>query len=67
MWTLARSVAALENRLPAAVRVEVAFRRPVLLPGSVRFATRGDRHERSFSLADPDDGSAHLVGRARAL
>ena len=36
-------------------------------PGSVRFATSGDRHERSFSLADPANGSAHLVGRARAL
>ena len=67
MWTKARCLAALENRLPEAVRVEVAFRKPVLLPGSVLFATSGDRHERSFSLASPRDGSAHLVGRARAL
>ncbi|MFC5178738.1 MaoC family dehydratase [Nocardioides taihuensis] len=67
MSTLARCLAALENRLPDAVQVEVAFRKPVLLPGSVRFATAGDRHERTFSLANPADGAAHLVGRARAL
>ena len=33
MWTMARCVAALENRLPDAVRVDVAFKKPVLLPG----------------------------------
>jgi uncharacterized Zn-binding protein involved in type VI secretion len=39
MWTLARSVAAIENRLPDAVTVEAAFKRPVLLPGTVAFGS----------------------------
>ena len=37
MWSLARCVAALENRLPDAVRVDVAFKKPILLPGTVAF------------------------------
>ena len=42
MWTLARSIAAIENRLPAAVSVEVTFKKPVLLPGTVAFAARAE-------------------------
>ena len=37
MWSLARCVAALENRLPDAVTVEATFKRPILLPGTVAF------------------------------
>ncbi|PUA79628.1 MaoC family dehydratase [Nocardioides currus] len=64
MWTLARSVAAIENRLPDAVSVEVAFRKPVFLPGTVAFAERADDGTHTFSLSNPSDGSPHLVGRA---
>ena len=64
MWTLARSVAAIENRLPDAVSVEVAFKKPVFLPGRVAFADRADGGVHTFSLTNPDDGSPHLVGRA---
>lgn len=64
MQTLARSVAAIENRLPDAVRVEVAFRRPVFLPGTVAFADRCDGDVHTFSLTNPKDDSPHLVGRA---
>lgn len=35
MWTHARLLAALEPRLPDAYAVEVAFRRPILLPATV--------------------------------
>lgn len=65
MWSLARCVAALENRLPDAVTVEAAFRRPVLLPCSVTFGHEvvGDEHR--FALTRPEDGSPHLVGVAR--
>jgi acyl dehydratase len=67
MWTLARCVAAIENRLPDAVRVDAAFKRPVFLPGTVSFGL--ERHEDgfAFALTDPRDGSPHLVGRSRAL
>jgi acyl dehydratase len=66
MWSKARSVAALENRLPDAVRVEVAFKTPVLLPATVRFAATGGAagEEIGFSLVNPRSGAPHLTGRA---
>jgi acyl dehydratase len=63
MWTLARSVAAIENRLPDALTVEVAFKKPVFLPGTVSFAARQDDAGWTFALTSPKDGSPHLVGR----
>ena len=67
MWSLARCVGAVENRLPDAVTVEAAFKRPILLPGSVAFGvestTDGDL---AFALTSPKDGAPHLVGRTRA-
>jgi acyl dehydratase len=41
MWTKARALAALEPRLPDAFTVDVRFRRPILLPAKVEFATSG--------------------------
>lgn len=67
MWTKARCVAAIENRLPDAVRVEVAFKKPVFLPGRVSFGLSGSRQAWSFSLSRPADAAPHLVGRAVAL
>jgi acyl dehydratase len=67
MWTMARCVAALENRLPGAVRVDVAFKRPVLLPGSVAFGSTPVDGGYAFSLTSPKDGSPHLAGRSTAL
>ncbi|MBE7323097.1 hypothetical protein IEQ44_00340 [Nocardioides sp. Y6] len=67
MWTKARSLAAIENRLSDAVRVEVAFKKPVFLPGSVSFGVTGDRSEWAFALRRPKDGAPHLIGRATAL
>jgi acyl dehydratase len=64
MWTAARSVAAIENRLPDAVTVAVAFKRPVFLPGTVAFADAEAGGVHTFALTDPRDGSPHLVGRA---
>jgi acyl dehydratase len=65
MWSLARCVAALENRLPDAVTVEVAFKKPILLPGTVAFGHRASAEGQSFALTSPKDGSPHLVGRTR--
>ena len=66
MWTKARSLAALDGRLPDAVTVEVAFKKPVLLPGTVAFGSRREDDGYDFSLTRPKDGAPHLVGRARA-
>jgi acyl dehydratase len=67
MWTMARCVAALENRLPGAVRVDVAFKKPVLLPGSVAFGSTPLDGGYAFSLSRPKDGAPHLAGRTTAL
>ena len=72
MWSKARCVAALENRLPDGVRVEVAFKKPILLPGSVAFGSRTLTESESgpgyaFSLTSPKSGAPHLAGRTRAL
>ncbi len=63
MWTKARCVAALENRLPDAVRVEVAFKKPVFLPGRVAFGSRPLDDGYAFSLSSPGSGAPHLTGR----
>jgi acyl dehydratase len=67
MWTLARCVAALENRLPDAVRVDVAFKKPVLLPGLVAFGSTPVSDGYAFSLTSPKDGAPHLTGRTASL
>jgi acyl dehydratase len=66
MWTKARSLAALEGRLPDAYTVEVSFRRPILLPGRVAFGEldAGDGAI-SFGVRDTRKGSSHLVGSVR--
>jgi hypothetical protein len=63
MWSLARCVGALENRLPGQVRVDVAFKRPILLPGSVAFGSRATDDGYAFSLGDPKSGAPHLAGQ----
>ena len=68
MWTMARCVAALENRLPDAVRVDVAFKKPVLLPGLG--GVRLDPGRRRLRLlADQPEERRSALGRAdhRAL
>ena len=64
MWTKARCVAALDNRLPDAVTVRVEFKKPVFLPGTVALGSRIDDDGVAFSLTRPKDGAPHLVGRA---
>jgi hypothetical protein len=65
MWTKARCLAALQNRLPYAFAAEARFRRPVLLPSTVTFgsvAEDGDGAIRSVVRA-AHDGAPHLDGR----
>ena len=65
MWSMARCVAALEGRLPDAVTVEVAFKKPILLPGKVALGSRHVGDGYAFSLTDPKKGAPHLLGRTR--
>ncbi|MEU6072364.1 MaoC/PaaZ C-terminal domain-containing protein [Micromonospora sp. NPDC047074] len=61
MWSKARCLAALENRLPDAYTVEVAFKLPVPLPSTVSFSTLPAG---GFALHD-QRGRPHLVGSVR--
>jgi acyl dehydratase len=69
MWSKARCIAAVENRLPDAVKVEVAFKTPVLLPATVCFASSPAVDDRgvAFSLVNPKNGAPHLAGRTSAV
>ncbi|WP_165987900.1 MaoC family dehydratase [Streptomyces sp. YIM 98790] len=69
MWSKARCLAALSDRLPAgACRVRVTFHAPVLLPSEVRFRAAGspDGPGLSFTLTTPDGARTHLRGEVAA-
>jgi acyl dehydratase len=71
MWSLARCLAAVENRLPDAVTVDVSFRKPILLPGSVAFGVSRTSTAQEdgliFALTAPASGAAHLLGRTQRV
>jgi len=67
MWTKARCLAALQPRLPGAFTVEVAFKKPILLPANVEFCEAdvpGEAFNVQFGVRDPRKGSSHLDGLA---
>ncbi len=62
MWSVARCLAEYGAPEPVAVRAE--FKKPVLLPATVRYAAQGE----SFALRGGADGTrVHLVGTVNAL
>ncbi len=63
MWSKARCLAALDGRLPDAVTVEVAFKKPVLLPGTCSSGRPAATTGYAFALSRPQDGKPHLLGR----
>ncbi|RLP92678.1 MaoC/PaaZ C-terminal domain-containing protein [Micromonospora sp. CV4] len=65
MWTKARCLAALDNRLPDAGTVEVAFKLPVALPGTIGFSAARADDGWDFALHDPRTGRPHLAGTVR--
>jgi hypothetical protein len=67
MWSKARCVAAMANRLPDSARVEVEFKKPIFLPGKVAFGSRVVDDGLDFSLTRPGDGAPHVLGRARRV
>ena len=60
MWTKARCLAAMEHDLPDAYTVEVAFKKPILLPGTVGFGRSGER----FAVRSGD--TIHVTGTVSA-
>jgi hypothetical protein len=67
MWSKARCIAALENRLPDAVKVEVAFKKPIFLPGKAQFGAEANAAGWDFTLVNPKNGAPHLLGRTTAV
>jgi acyl dehydratase len=65
MWTKARCLAALESRLPNAFAVDVRFRKPILLPAKVEFASADFDDEIAFTVRDAKHNTPHLDGRIR--
>jgi hypothetical protein len=67
MWTKARCMAALESTLPDAFGVEVRFRKPILLPARVEFASAENDGGIDFAVRDAKRGTPHLDGRIEPL
>jgi hypothetical protein len=67
MWTKARSLAAIAERLPSAYTVDVRFKLPVLLPAKLGFSASpvGDGWE--FAVHDVRSGRPHLAGTVAAF
>jgi MaoC like domain len=64
MWTKARCLAALDSELPSRFSVEVAFKRPILLPATVQFAEVAAADAITFGVRDAKRDTQHLDGLA---
>ena len=64
MWTKARALAALEPRLPDALRAEVEFGRPLPLPSRPSLHVEAADSGWDLAVVAPD-GRAHLTGAVR--
>jgi hypothetical protein len=67
MWTKARCMAALESTLPDAFGVEVRFRKPILLPAKVAFASATNDEGTDFAVRDAKRDTPHLEGHIEPL
>ena len=67
MWTKARCLAALDSRLPDSFAVAVRFRKPILLPARVEFASAAEGEEIAFAVRDARKQTPHLDGRVTPL
>jgi acyl dehydratase len=62
MWTTARTLATLEGRLPDALQLDVAFKRPVLLPSTVTVDAVPLATGFGLSVRNVKSGQPHLTG-----
>ena len=62
MWLKARTLAALEGRLPDAYTVDVAFKLPVLLPATLALAAAQTDDGWSLDVRSAKSGKPHLAG-----
>lgn len=62
MWAKARSLAALDARLPDALTADVTFQRPLPLPSVVWFVAHQASDRWEFGVLPTADGRPHLTG-----
>jgi acyl dehydratase len=62
MWLKARTLATLEGRLPDAFTVDVAFKTPVLLPGTIAITSSRTDSGWTLDVRNPKSGKPHLAG-----
>jgi len=62
MWLKARTLAALEGRLPDAYTAEVAFKLPVLLPATLSLAAAQTDDGWALDVRSAKSGKPHLAG-----
>ncbi|MEE2789002.1 MAG: MaoC/PaaZ C-terminal domain-containing protein [Myxococcota bacterium] len=68
MWLLARAIAEFDAELgEGRIQVDVAFRRPVFLPGAVRFSAGPTDSGLAFRLDNPLTDKNHLFGAVRLV
>lgn len=61
MWTHARALAALEQRLPAAYSVDVSFTKPITLPAKVGLVTKSTRDGYGAAVTDLKGAKPYLL------
>ncbi|MGH2907106.1 MAG: MaoC/PaaZ C-terminal domain-containing protein [Solirubrobacterales bacterium] len=62
MWSKARALAAVDNKLPGAFTVQVAFKQPILLPSKVTFGVAEREDGLDFAISNAKKGKPHLYG-----
>jgi acyl dehydratase len=65
MWLQARTLATLEGRLPEACTVDVTFKTPVVLPGTIAITAQRDGAGWALDVRSPRNGRPHLSGTVR--
>lgn len=66
MWLKARTLAALEGRLPECLTVDVSFKTPVLLPTTVVVGTARAGEHWTLDVRSAKSGRPHLAGTVTA-
>jgi acyl dehydratase len=62
MWTLARSLSAVQNKLPATFVNDAEFRKPILLPSTVVFGSQRRGDDLVLGVTGSRKPVTHLVG-----
>lgn len=65
MWSVSRVLGALANRVPSAFIYDVEFKKPILLPATIRFVAEEHDSVWDLALINAREGDVHLVGSIR--